>query len=113
MEKLLPEGIGPHEGKEYHLMKEGKKNLALFSDVIPDEFREDPANLDLGVIACEAEFCTVFYRQGYREEAEALFALNMKARGTGFDPVLERQIGHLLGYEDWQIDVFLRHVGAI
>lgn len=35
----IPEGIGPHEGKELELMLAGKKPLAMFSDVFPSTLR--------------------------------------------------------------------------
>ena len=34
----IPEGIGPHEGRELELMLSGEKPLAMFSDVIASGF---------------------------------------------------------------------------
>lgn len=91
-------------------MVDGSKHLAMFSDIVPKEFSENANGLDLGVIADEVEMCTVYYMPGYREAAERLFALNIGTRQEGFIPDVEREIGTLLGYEEWQIDAFLRHV---
>ena len=32
----LPDGIGPHEGIEFNLMRSGQKNIAMFSEVEPE-----------------------------------------------------------------------------
>lgn len=109
---LMPDGIGPHEDAEYQLMIDGKKHLAMFSDLIPDEFIDDPAELHIGVVQSDDGTCTVYYMPGHEEAAERLLALNLSSYGKGFVPEIEREIGRLLGYEDWQIDAFLTHVGA-
>ncbi|MBN3758186.1 hypothetical protein G3N95_35085 [Paraburkholderia sp. Tr-20389] len=108
----IPEGVGPHEGAEYRLMAEGKKHVAMFSDCIPVEFFENPLHLDLGVLENTAESCTVFYMPGYREEAERLMVVNAQACNAHFKEDLEREIGRILGYEDWQIEAFLAHVNS-
>lgn len=113
MENLIPPtGVGPHEFVEYELMASGEKHLAMFSDLIPAAFVHDPCELELGMITSDDKTCTVYYRQGHREAAERLLALNLSSYGKGFVPEIEREIGRLLGYEDWQIDAFLTHVGA-
>lgn len=109
----LPEGVGPHVDREYQLMFEGKKTLAMFSDIIPDEFIDNPANLDLDVMNSEQDMCTIFYLKGHNADAERLMALNLSTRGRGFNPEVEREIGRLLGYEEWEINAYLMHVGAI
>ena len=38
MNTNLPEGIGPHEGRELELMQAGAKDLALFVELKPDGF---------------------------------------------------------------------------
>ncbi len=32
----IPNGIGPHKGREFALMRENKKNVALFFEIEPD-----------------------------------------------------------------------------
>ncbi|WP_027213811.1 hypothetical protein [Burkholderia sp. WSM2232] len=114
MENVLPPaGVGPHEFAEYEMMAARTKNLAMFSDLIPAAFIHDPSNLHLGMIASDDLTCTIYYRQGYRETAERLLALNLSTRGKGFIPEVEREIGLLLGYDDWEIDAFLKHVGRL
>lgn len=113
MENSLPAaGVGPHEFVEYEMMAAGTKNLAMFSDLIPTAFLHDPAGLDLGMITSDDLTCTIYYRQGYLEAAKRLLALNLSTRGEGFIPELEKEIGGLLGYDDWEIDAFLNHVGG-
>lgn len=36
----LPEDIGPHEGKEFMLMRAGEKDVALFFEIEPEELTE-------------------------------------------------------------------------
>lgn len=108
--QLLPDGIAPHEDAEYQLMAAGKKHLAMFSDLIPEEFIDDPEGLKIGVVRSDDGECTVYYMPGHREAAERLLALNLSSYGKGFVPEIEREIGRLLGYEEWQIDAFLKHV---
>lgn len=31
-----PDGVGPHEGREFHLMRKGEKDVALFFELKPD-----------------------------------------------------------------------------
>ncbi|MDR5771235.1 MULTISPECIES: hypothetical protein [unclassified Caballeronia] len=108
----IPEGVGPHSEIEYRLMCEGKKKLAMFSDLIPDEFIDNPSNLDMDVISDTRGMCTIFYMRGHNADAERLMALNLSTRGRGYIPEVEREIGRLLGYEEWEINAFLAHVGA-
>lgn len=108
----LPDGIGPHNGREYELMATAKKCVALFFDLIPDEFHENPAKLSMGRISSEDGTCSVYYLDGHREEAFRLLDLSLGTSYAGYVPEVEREIGQLLGYEEWQIDAFLAHVGA-
>lgn len=36
----LPDGVGPHEGREFDLMRNGKKSVALFNEVKPEGLRK-------------------------------------------------------------------------
>lgn len=105
-----PKGVGPHEFIEYELMLATKKNLAMFCDLIPSKFVHNPDELDMEMIASADCRNTVYFMRGHREDAERLLDLTLGARGKGFEPATEREIGRLLGYEEWQIDAFLDHV---
>ncbi|WP_250528855.1 hypothetical protein [Caballeronia sp. ATUFL_F1_KS4A] len=109
----IPAGVGPHSEIEYQLMCQGKKKLAMFSDLIPNDFIANPAGLDMEVIADPQKTCTVFYMQGHNAEATRLMELNLSVRGRGFIPEVEREIGRLLGYEEWEINAYLMHIGAV
>lgn len=106
----LPDGVGPHEIIEYELMVATRKNLALFSDWIPSKFVHNPHELDLEMIASADGSNTVYFMRGHRDDAMRLLDLVLDSRGKGFEPQVEREIGRLLGYEEWQIDAFLKHV---
>lgn len=105
----LPDGVGPHDYVEYELMADGKKNLAMFSDLIPSAFVHNPCSLKLGMIRSPDSTCTVYYRHGHETDARRLLDLNLSAYGKGCVPDIEREIGRLLGYEEWQIEAFLKH----
>lgn len=109
----MPAGVGPHTDIEYKLMCEGKKKLAMFSDLIPDEFIDNPAGIEMDVISNPEGTCTIFYMHGHNAEATRLMELNLSTRGRGFIPEVEREIGRLLGYQEWEINAFLTHVGAL
>lgn len=106
----LPDGIGPHDFIEYELMAEGRKNIAMFSDLIPSAFVHNPCDLELGMLRSDDDACTIYYMPGHIDGAKRLMELNTNSRGAGYVPEVEREIGRLLGYEEWQIDVFLQHV---
>lgn len=109
----VPAGVGPHTGIEYTLMSEGKKNIAMFADLIPDEFIENPAGIDMDTISSTDGTCTIFYMCGHNADATRLMELNLSTRGRGYMPEVEREIGRLLGYQEWEINAFLNHVNRV
>lgn len=106
----LAAGIGPHENREYNLMSLGKKHLAMFWDIVPYEFFANPLGIQYRRLCHDRSMTTIFYRLGHLDDAQKLMELT--TGGHRFDADVERQIGRLLGYEEWQIDAFLAHVGA-
>lgn len=121
----IPEGVGPHEGRELELMLSGDKPLACFSDVIPPSFdfpeEEFAPYVRQGKIK-KAEFQylypereiavrKLFYaRSGEEWRIDRLHEI-YKAIFSGqrkSSDVDDREIGKLLGYNDNQIDVFLK-----
>lgn len=108
---VWPEGVGPHEEIEYRLMVERRKYVALFIEkIIPKEFIENPNRLNYKVLEDEGQNCLIYFMPGYGEEAKKLLLLLKRGSNLGFQEETEREIGHILGYEDWEIDAFLKHI---
>jgi len=124
--------VGPHEGRELELMLAGTKPLAMFIEVLPAEaglipeaafaphvrsgrlvMREiiTPAS---GVPDCPEGLSVRHVLYALPEEAWRIEAMllvcGVAASIRRWDEGLERVTGKLLGYEDWQIDAFLRKV---
>ena len=77
----LPKAIGPHEGIEFMLIEQGKKDLALFGFDYPEDDHYAKAKfLGLGVLefdhgdaGLDGELkSVVFYRPGYQNKAQEL-----------------------------------------
>ena len=122
----IPEGIGPHEGKELELMLAGEKPAAMFSDVIPPsfDFPEDlfAAYVVNGTIVRRDVVITVpvpdrhdmrylFYAlpgEEWRIDRleEIHRALHQRNEPTSTE--LETETGQLLGYEDRDIQTYLQ-----
>jgi hypothetical protein len=127
VDNVLPDGIGPHEGRELELMLRSEKPAALFCDTIPGT---------PGIIP-EAEF-QPYVDQGRLLKKEAVYfseklnaslrylyyALPAEAwRIDVFDQMksdfyikdcpwtddMDRKIGQLLGYSDEEIEIFILH----
>lgn len=126
-------GIGPHEDRELELMLAGKKPLAMFVEVVPTESGLIPekafepyvlagqilmrevyeAALPAPSLPPDARLRLVLYAlpsEAWRIEAMLLVCQVYDQQG-GWDEGLERVTGKLLGYEDWQVEAFLRRVG--
>lgn len=123
----LPEGIGPHEGRELELMLAGEKPLAMFSDIVtpnyqwPDKLFE--RHVTSGKIV-KKEFETVT-SDGKFKIRHLYYALPgetwriKKAHELSllhFDGVSDEsidasiQIGRLLGYKEEDIQTFIRWI---
>lgn len=107
-----PNGIAPHEGKELELMLTGKKQVAKFSDFIPADFVPYLVRgqfhylVSFHVTDGEFAFPTfVIYAPQHQQKAQQLLQL-LKPELLVLDET-HRQIGRILGYEEWQIDAFL------
>lgn len=81
----LPDGIGPHEGQEFALMRAGQKNVALFFELEPEGLND----------MLQDGFCLLHL---------------IEAPSRGFDPRREHEIGRILSYHPDQVETFLRHV---
>jgi len=110
----LPAGIGPHEGREFMLMRDGKKNVALFFEVAPDgldAILSDGFNL---LLFRQFEhqgrvfFTRIVFRDGYG--AAALRLKDLVQRGnSAVDPEREHEIGEILSYRREDVDAFIAH----
>jgi hypothetical protein len=122
----LPEGVGPHEGRELELMLAGKKPLAMFSEAIavpvsdlyPEEefmshvasgtfIRRDkiyqPHNLPMAIHVIYYALPNEAWRIDELDALQSAFATG----GRDCTEDDERSIGHLLGYSEREISTFI------
>lgn len=122
----IPNGVGPHEFRELELMLAGIKPLAMFFDVIPPTIElpeaEFEPSLKSGRIVLREEVYLrpeesepplryLYYALAEEEHRiERLHQLNQKLIETARQTRPEDHIltGQLLGYEEWEISVFLK-----
>ena len=127
MDEELPVGIGPHEGPELSLMLAGKKPLAMFNDDIPEDMPSpensfDPYVADGKFAKAEITFTSRpaggaslrYYFYALRGEEWRMDRLIEIQRGffegnVRTTPELETEIGRLLGYDDADIQAFIRN----
>lgn len=122
---VLPEGVGPHEGRELELMLAGRKPLAAFTDTIPTSFEIPEAAFAPHVAAGAIVRREHVYRMpGERYDTRKVyFALPDQAWRidalvaieqpifTGARPATdtdEIETGRLLGYAEEEISVYLK-----
>jgi hypothetical protein len=125
--------IGPHEDRELELMLAGKKPLAMFTELSPIEtglipeaefapyvssgrvvMREalEPANGAQESLQGVSIRRVLYALPGEVWRIEAMLLVCQVAnRLARWDEGLERVIGKLLGYEDRQIEAFIRKLG--
>ena len=126
-EDEIPEGIGPHEGRELELMLAGKKPLAMFGDVIQSDYEWPDAQFEPYVesgVLVKKEFITKVFDGRYDlrrlfyalpDEVwriEKVKALAETSYGGWCDEAAQdcMQIGRLLGYDEADIQTFIRWV---
>lgn len=121
----LPEGIGPHEGKELELMLQGQKPMAFFSDTIPCSIQLPEAEFRPHIESGEFSFVEKTYQfakdpnitirhlyyacKGEEWRIDELIEIN-EAIYSGQRKVTdedERRTGYLLGYTDKQVSTFI------
>ena len=121
----LPEGIGPHEGKELELMLQGQKPMAFFSDTIPSSMELPEAEflpfVENGQIIKVEETYTphktpnIKLRHLYYACAGEEWRINelveidraVLAGKRAMTDEDEKRTGYLLGYTDKQISTFI------
>ena len=110
----LPEGIGPHEGREFDLMRRGEKDVALFFEIEPEGLA---AILDAGFQFMKflqfthqgkEHFTHIVYRPSHKAQAIRLKKLVLAPK-QGIDPVREHEIGAILGYTRSEVKAFIAH----
>jgi hypothetical protein len=110
----LPEDIGPHEGKEFMLMRAGEKDVALFFEIEPEELTEVlsegfcmlkfPQFEHLGATF----FTWIVFRKGFENKALRLKGL-VEQSTSGIDSSREHEIGEILSYSRKQVDAYVQH----
>ena len=110
----IPDGVGPHEGLEFELMRTGEKNVALFFELEPDGLDSILAEgfimLQFAQFMHKGEtyFTRIIFRNGFEIDAIRLKEIvtdNVK----GIDQSREHEIGAILSYTPEQVDAFIRH----
>lgn len=122
----VPEGVGPHEGRECAMMLAGAKPLAMFCEVAShaDYFPEHEfaPHVVAGRLFRREELyfnpessitflCVFFALPGHQWRMEAAHMIKKailtgERRGMDADDV---QLGRLLGYAEGEIAIFLDH----
>lgn len=111
--------IGPHEGKELALLDSGEKHVALFYEIIPDQYYSYKKMKEY----CAIEFTkfaevegrrhpiqyAILYRKCHRENALRLAEI-IKSDYENYDMNLEREIGRILCYSNEAIEAFIAKV---
>ncbi len=131
--------IAPHEGREFELMEQGRKNVALFYDIIPDQYGEFRSLDQYGAIEWSVPInlthaqkgslrergahyegldedgteiyipYRILYRKNHEAQARRLADL-VQNYGVGWDIEKEREIGAILGYPKESIEQFVRNL---
>ena len=114
---MQEKAIGPHEGIEFELYEKQTKHVILLADDLPldDAFTEAKRLGAEYIIASYDPLVTsyIFYRPSHTQQALRLKELQLEApwyRGFTLEQNIshERETGQILGYEDWQIEAFIK-----
>lgn len=114
MKPELPEGVGPHEGREFDLIRAGKKDIALFLDWEPEGLEDIMADgfclLQYGQRTPQGKtyFTRIVFREGYETQALRLKSLTQSPE-AGWNDSREHEIGRILGYRIEEVEAFLKH----
>ena len=120
--------IGPHEGRELELMLAGKKHLAAFSDIVPDngiidehiipEKKFKPHIESGNLFRLSEEYtdlrgykirivCYTTIKHKWRAEAYIYIRKKIHFKEIDYTDSIDQLIGHLLDYSQTDIDDFL------
>ena len=114
----LPQGIGPHEGREQELLLAGLKHVAYFGHHEPDwlsRFASQHCDAFGWVMWRQVWrdrtfYSHVLFRHGHGASAEELITL-VSDLTPGWHPDRERRIGQILSYADEEIDAWIDWLG--
>ncbi|MBO6792101.1 MAG: hypothetical protein JJ894_16360 [Dinoroseobacter sp.] len=112
----LPDGVGPHEGQEFDLMRKGRKNVALFYDFEPEGLNDFLIEgfcllqFPHHVFQGEITFSRIVFRCGFDEDALRLKTI-ITDGSTEIDRRREHEIGKILSYSTSEVEAYLAHVG--
>ncbi|MBL6945709.1 MAG: hypothetical protein ISR47_03630 [Rhodospirillales bacterium] len=120
----IPQGVGPHEGRELELMLSGEKPLALFPDIVPSSYGWPDPLFEPYVVSgvlLKKEFFTktaderhtvrhlyfALPHEAWRiDEAHSLSLKHFDAWCSEAEGI-SAQIGRLLGYSETEIQSFV------
>lgn len=126
MNEDLPEGIGPHEGRELELMLAGIKPLAMFNDDIPEDMEAPEISFDpyvsegrfikqeitLPILTSNGSCLRYYFYVLPGEEWRLLRIIEIQRGffegGVQTTQELETEIGRLLGYDEADIETFIK-----
>ncbi len=112
--------IGPHEGQEIALMRDGQKHVAIFSEAIfgqEDAYADLLNKWDFGEIYWEEDFKGkmiphwIIYRNTHEAEAEELY--DRLTTIKNWNEHNERRVGEILGYDPKDIQAWIEHLVGI
>ncbi|MFT6103611.1 MAG: hypothetical protein ACJA1E_000023 [Paracoccaceae bacterium] len=113
----LPEGVGPHEGQEFDLMRKGKKDVALFFELIPEGLdgilKDGCCLLEFPQFEHQGQtiFTRIVFRAGFEVDATRLKEI-ITDNAKGINPSREHEIGKILSYTPQQVDAYIRHASG-
>jgi hypothetical protein len=130
-DNVPPAFVGPHEGREFELMLEGKKHLSMFLLEDAVEYGDYPDKrfdalaaegrlvkhvcVEHSVLLDGIEMSLQVTMYASVSEAWRIPAMRMvrdiyAATGPGWRPDLERMIGSLLGYDRQDVELFVERL---
>jgi hypothetical protein len=122
--------IGPHEGQELELMLAGRKRLAAFGDIVPENgvineqiipelkfknyvesgqiirFSEDSSTPDGHIVR---HVCFTLPNEEWRAKSYIFIRKKLQSKEVDYTDSMDRLIGQLLDYHPDDIEHFLNH----
>lgn len=118
----MHELLGPHEHKEFKLLQAGVKHVALFCDIIPEDYFFYKHKSEYGYIEFEKDMIVknekvniqyaILYKNNHSIEAARLEEI-LKYHSDEYVESIEREIGKILSYSNEAIEYYLAHVHEI
>ena len=111
----LPKEIGPHEGIEFQLMRDGKKDISFFQDYEPEGINEvlmdgfELLMFSQKTVAKKHYFTRIIFRKGFEKKALRLKEL-IQNKPSKIIPSREHEVGSLLSYTEKEVEAYLSHI---